>query len=147
MGKAPGTQSGIFLEFVQGIARGESVRVHAFQPLASRSHSYGLAPIPETCPPWLGGAGCRRLAESPCTAGRQPSSGRVSPNIVYILADDLGYGDVHCFNPERGKIPTPNLDRLAGQGMRFTDAHSGSAVCTPTRYGNIQHPVRCQGGL
>ena len=57
------------------------------------------------------------------------------PNIVYILADDLGYGDVHCLNPERGKIPTPNLDRLAGQGMRFTDAHSGSAVCTPTRYG------------
>lgn len=57
------------------------------------------------------------------------------PNIVYILADDLGYGDVQCLNPDRGKIPTPNLDRLARQGMRFTDAHSGSAVCTPTRYG------------
>jgi arylsulfatase A len=57
------------------------------------------------------------------------------PNIVYILADDLGYGDVHCLNPERGKIATPNLDRLAKEGMRFTDAHSGSAVCTPTRYG------------
>lgn len=56
------------------------------------------------------------------------------PNIVYILADDLGYGDVHCLNPE-GKIPTPNLDRFASQGMAFTDAHSGSAVCTPTRYG------------
>lgn len=56
------------------------------------------------------------------------------PNILYILADDLGYGDVRAFNPE-GKIPTPNLDRLAAQGMRFTDAHSGSAVCTPTRYG------------
>lgn len=56
------------------------------------------------------------------------------PNIVYILADDLGYGDVHCLNPERGKIPTPNLDRLAGQGMVFTDAHSSSAVCTPSRY-------------
>ncbi len=56
------------------------------------------------------------------------------PNIVYILADDLGYGDVRCFNPE-GKIPTPNIDRLAAQGVRFTDAHSGSGVCTPTRYG------------
>jgi len=56
------------------------------------------------------------------------------PNIVYILADDLGYGDVHAFNPD-GKIKTPHMDRLAAAGMRFTDAHSGSAVCTPTRYG------------
>lgn len=57
------------------------------------------------------------------------------PSIVYILADDLGYGDVHALNPERGKIATPHLDRLASQGMTFTDAHSGSSVCTPTRYG------------
>ncbi len=57
------------------------------------------------------------------------------PNIVYILADDLGYGDVHGLNPDRGRIATPCLDRLAGQGMAFTEAHSGSAVCTPTRYG------------
>lgn len=56
------------------------------------------------------------------------------PNIIYILADDLGIGDVKAFNPD-GKIATPNIDRLAEQGMRFTDAHSGSAVCTPTRYG------------
>lgn len=56
------------------------------------------------------------------------------PNIVYILADDLGYGDVHCLNPERGKIKTPHLDQLAGQGVIFTDAHSSSAVCTPSRY-------------
>ncbi len=56
------------------------------------------------------------------------------PNIVYILADDLGYGDVGCYNPA-SKIPTPNLDRLAKEGMQFTDAHSPSAVCTPTRYG------------
>jgi arylsulfatase A-like enzyme len=56
------------------------------------------------------------------------------PNIVYILADDMGYGDPRC-NNEKSKIPTPNMDRLAAQGMRFTDAHSGSAVCTPTRYG------------
>jgi arylsulfatase A len=56
------------------------------------------------------------------------------PNIVYILADDLGYGDVGCYNAA-SKIPTPNMDRLAKGGIRFTDAHSPSAVCTPTRYG------------
>ena len=55
------------------------------------------------------------------------------PNIVFILADDLGYGDVKCNYPA-GKIPTPNIDRLASEGMRFTDAHAPSAVCTPTRY-------------
>lgn len=55
------------------------------------------------------------------------------PNVVYILADDLGYGDPGCYNPG-SKIPTPNIDRLAKGGMRFTDGHSPSAVCTPTRY-------------
>lgn len=55
------------------------------------------------------------------------------PNIVVILADDLGYGDLSCNNPD-SKIPTPHADRLAAEGMRFTDAHSPSAVCTPTRY-------------
>lgn len=62
------------------------------------------------------------------------SAGSPRPNVVYILADDLGYGDVRAMNPE-GKIPTPHMDRLAAEGMAFTDAHSGSAVCTPTRYG------------
>ncbi len=57
------------------------------------------------------------------------------PNIVYLLADDLGTGDLSALNPTRGKIKTPHLDRLARQGMVFTDAHSGSSVCTPTRYG------------
>ena len=56
------------------------------------------------------------------------------PNIVYILADDLGYGDVNCLNPD-SKISTPNLDQIAREGITLTDAHSGSAVCTPTRYG------------
>ncbi|MDP7638095.1 MAG: arylsulfatase [Candidatus Hydrogenedentes bacterium] len=56
------------------------------------------------------------------------------PNIVFILADDMGYGDVAALNKD-SKIPTPNMDRLANEGMIFTDAHSGSAVCTPTRYG------------
>ena len=55
------------------------------------------------------------------------------PNIVYILADDLGYGDLSCYYPD-SRIQTPNIDRLASEGMRFTDAHSPSSVCTPTRY-------------
>jgi arylsulfatase A-like enzyme len=56
------------------------------------------------------------------------------PNIIFILCDDLGTGDVKCLNPE-GKIATPHMDRLAKEGVKFTDAHSGSSVCTPTRYG------------
>lgn len=57
-----------------------------------------------------------------------------APNIVFVLADDLGYGDVRALNRD-GKIATPHMDRLAAGGMIFTDAHSSSAVCTPTRYG------------
>jgi arylsulfatase A len=55
------------------------------------------------------------------------------PNILLILADDLGYGDLTCYNPA-SKIPTPHIDQLAREGMRFTDAHSPCTVCTPTRY-------------
>jgi len=62
-----------------------------------------------------------------------PAISKTTPNIVYILADDLGYGDLTCYNKD-SKIPTPNLDRLAAQGVRFTDAHAPSALCTPTRY-------------
>ena len=54
------------------------------------------------------------------------------PNIIFIMADDMGYGDVGCYGAT--KIRTPNMDRLAAEGMRFTDAHSSSAVCTPSRY-------------
>lgn len=56
------------------------------------------------------------------------------PNIVFILADDLGYGDLSCYNAQ-SKISTPNADALAARGIRFTAAHTPSAVCTPTRYG------------
>ena len=55
------------------------------------------------------------------------------PNILFILADDLGYGDISCYNP-KSKVPTPHLDKLAAEGIRFTDAHSPSTVCSPTRY-------------
>src|SRR5207248_9381100 len=55
------------------------------------------------------------------------------PNIVVILADDFGVGDIHALYPSN-KLATPNLDRLVAEGMHFTDAHTASAVCTPTRY-------------
>ncbi len=69
------------------------------------------------------------LSSSVC--GASPSK---RPNIVFLMADDMGYGDLGCYN-DRSKIPTPNMDQLAAQGMRFTDAHTPSSVCTPTRYG------------
>ena len=74
-------------------------------------------------------------ATLPATAptAQEPTATERPPNVLLILADDLGYGDVGCYNPE-AKAPTPNLDRLAAEGMRFTDAHSPSTVCTPTRY-------------
>lgn len=66
------------------------------------------------------------------TLDSQASTGEF-PNLVYVLADDMGYGDLGCNNP-RSRIPTPSLDRLAKEGMRFTDAHASSSVCTPSRY-------------
>ena len=59
--------------------------------------------------------------------------GTAKPNIIILYADDLGYGDLACYNP-KSPIPTPALDALASQGMRFTDAHSSSGICTPSRY-------------
>ncbi|MFK8111638.1 MAG: arylsulfatase [Rubripirellula sp.] len=64
------------------------------------------------------------------TAAESPSQ----PNLVFIFADDMGYGEIHALNPERGKIPTPNLDKLVAQGTIFSDAHTASSVCTPSRY-------------
>lgn len=79
------------------------------------------------------GAGGAALALPGC-AGFMSSPRARKPNIVYILADDMGYGDPTCLNAE-SKIPTPHINRLAAEGIRFVDAHSPSAVCTPTRYG------------
>ena len=69
-----------------------------------------------------------------CSCESNNKRAKNNPNIVIILADDLGYGDPQVYNSE-SKIPTPNMDKLADMGMRFTDAHSPSSVCTPTRYG------------
>ena len=69
------------------------------------------------------------------------------PNIVLINADDLGYGDLSCYGAT--KVKTPNIDALATQGRRFTDAHSASAVCTPSRYSLLtgDYPIRKRGGI
>jgi arylsulfatase A-like enzyme len=73
------------------------------------------------------------------------------PNVVLIYADDLGYGDVQANNPGRGRIPTPHMDRLAAEGLRFTDAHSSSGVCSPSRYtlltGRYHWRTRLQSGI
>lgn len=71
------------------------------------------------------------------------AAGAPKPNIVFVLFDDMGYGEPRCYR-EDTKLKTPNLDRLAGEGMRFTDAHSAASVCTPTRYGLLtgRYPSR-----
>ncbi len=100
---------------------------------------------------------CSQLAAlSPPTEGSTDPQGRVSPaeangdlrrpNVVLILADDLGYGDVGCYNPE-SKVPTPNIDRLAKEGMLFSDAHSPSTVCTPTRYSILTGRMAFRTGM
>ncbi|WP_299782409.1 arylsulfatase [uncultured Formosa sp.] len=83
------------------------------------------------------------------------ASAQQKPNILYIICDDLGYGDVQVLNPEKGKILTPKIDAFAKEAMTFTDAHSASAVCTPSRYAiltgryswrsRLQHGVLASG--
>ncbi|MCY2935787.1 MAG: sulfatase-like hydrolase/transferase, partial [Planctomycetota bacterium] len=67
-----------------------------------------------------------------CRAEKSGGSGE-RLNIVVLLTDDMGYGDPVCYNP-KSKAPTPFMDQLSRQGRRFTDAHSPSSVCSPTRY-------------
>lgn len=69
-----------------------------------------------------------------CDRGTNTQQQAERPNVVFIFADDLGYGEIQALNPERSKIPTPNLNQLAAQGMTFTDAHTSSSICTPSRY-------------
>lgn len=80
-----------------------------------------------------------------------PALFAAKPNVVIILADDLGYGDMQAYNPERGKIRTPHMDRLAAEGMRFTDGHSSSGCCSPSRYtlltGRYHWRSRLQSGI
>jgi arylsulfatase A len=105
---------------------------------------------------WLRCAGAGVMASVlsvtlPMSASGADAPAGARPNVIVILADDLGYGDVQCYNPQRGKIPTPHIDQLAAQGMRFTDAHSSSAVCSPSRYtlltGRYHWRSRLQQGI
>jgi arylsulfatase A-like enzyme len=94
------------------------------------------------------GLGTAALALPGCTTrllpiGRQKPR---NPNIIFIMTDDMGYGDVSCYNPE-SKIHTPHMDKLAAEGIRFTDAHTPSAVCTPTRYGVLTGRYTWRGRL
>ncbi|MBC8282296.1 MAG: sulfatase-like hydrolase/transferase, partial [Nitrospinae bacterium] len=68
------------------------------------------------------------------------------PNILLILTDDLGSGDLQCYN-KNSKIPTPNLNKLAESGIRFTDAHSPSTVCTPSRYSLLTGRMQFRTGM
>ena len=69
------------------------------------------------------------------------------PHVLVILVDDMGYGDLRCFN-EASKIPTPQIDQLARQGMRFTDAHASGPLCHLSRYGLMtgRYPFRTDCG-
>ncbi len=82
-------------------------------------------------------------------AGHVLTAAESKPNILVILTDDVGWGDYQCYNPQ-GKIPSPNVDRLAREGMRFTNAHTPAALCAPTRYsmltGNFPWRGREAGG-
>ncbi len=94
----------------------------------------------------------QRAKKATTTSNHTPSAARpghpsaVLPNIILILADDMGYGDPLCYNAD-SKVPTPHIDQLAREGIRFTDAHTNSGVCTPTRYGIITGQYSWRGPL
>ncbi len=98
------------------------------------------------CKRWINKVGCCLWLAMLGSLEAAAEAARL-PNIVIILADDLGYGDVGCYSAQ-AKVPTPQIDRLASQGMLFSDAHSPSTVCTPTRYGLLtgQMPFRVPNG-
>jgi len=94
----------------------------------------------------LAAAGCAPLLRGYAARAAAGASAADRPNIIFVMADDLGYGDLQCLNPN-STIPTPNLNRLAASGMTFTDAHTPSAVCTPTRYGVVTGRYSWRGRL
>src|SRR5687767_9047600 len=92
-------------------------------------------------------AGAIGSAAAATVAGQSPTRKSLRPNILFILADDLGWADLSCYG--RPDYNTPNLDRLAADGMRFTNAYSAAPVCTPTRIGFFtgRYPARLPVGL
>lgn len=83
---------------------------------------------------FLKGTGAALASAAMPSVLNQSANAQSRPNVVFILADDMGYGDVSYLN-ENSQIPTPNIDRIGQEGRYFADAHSPSALCTPTRYG------------
>ena len=102
-----------------------SITAQPFRPLVITMQ------IAATFLPWL--VPFNVVQNNEAQATEQPTP-KKHPNIVCLLCDDLRVGDLKAFNAQ-SKISTPAMERLASQGMRCTNAHSGSAVCTPTRYG------------
>ena len=88
----------------------------------------------------LGMIGIAIIPQGLAGKGNSPRAEKL-PNVLFILADDLGYGDLGCYG---GKIPTPNLDKLAASGIRFSDAHSPAALCAPSRFSMLtgSYPYR-----
>ena len=84
------------------------------------------------------------IAGMPVTAAQTPTETERPPNIVIILADDLGYGDIGAYN---GWIKTPNLDRMAREGLRFTDFYASGSVCSPTRAGLLTGRYQQRAGI
>jgi arylsulfatase A-like enzyme len=85
---------------------------------------------------FLGAAAIGAAGLTLSSRARVDAAAQTQPNVIFVLTDDLGYGDIGCYNVE-SRIQTPNVDALAAGGIRFTDAHSPSSVCTPTRYGTL----------
>src|ERR671939_447176 len=96
---------------------------------------------------FLGAAAAGTLVAQGARARGGAAAQRARPNVLFILADDLGWGDLSCYG--RPDYRTPNLDRLASQGTRFTNAYSASPVCTPTRCAIVtgRYPARTRVGL
>ena len=148
----------IMLGVVFSRSRGPRAVVHSIGPLADRGEaSLGMLPRnplssqrirhdPESGPP--DESPIAVLSASPRSRRSWrwgPGVRRRLPNIVLIYADDLGYGDVGCYGATR--VRTPNIDRLAREGLRFTDAHAASSTCTPSRYALLtgEYPWRRKG--
>ena len=105
--------------------------VHVMNPSLFAGHRFFarfFRPLMLACTFIIGPLGFTLVAEKPGLC----DDPKTLPNIIFILADDIGFGDLGCYGATH--VKTPNLDRLAKAGTRFTDAHSTASVCTPTRY-------------
>jgi arylsulfatase A-like enzyme len=102
-------------------------------PMKSILFAFSVALLASPCP----------ADEPPNTLAAEEKASARKPNVLIILVDDMGYGDPRCYNPE-SKIPTPHIDRLAREGLRFADAHAPGPLCHPSRYGLMtgRYPFR-----